>query len=201
MCNQTLILCLFELKDIISILIGCLFGGIASLAISHWYYLKTKPLEQLSEYQNMLLESIFSGLRTTLIHNNLREFFDPHGPRDLLTTGVNTDAPDTPQLIYAILEHHEIPRGTSARLLLRVIDHGLNFINPQGAIIIDHHGSHLPITNMGFGCMMTTLHAREDDKIGAHEISIQLQDRPETGKTPNKISYSLSFDISKEGAP
>lgn len=173
-----------------------IFGGVISLAgsllVTHLYYRKSKPVER-------MLQSITENLRRTLVRSRFPEFFESKDANILFDRGFQSSRPDTPQVDEVILDRAIIYPGNKVNVLLKVVDMGLNFRNPEGATVKDHHGNSLKVDNVGFGYMRFAFQVKDTDAPASYKISVDLADEDEYGQPKSRESKQLSFRVNRPG--
>jgi hypothetical protein len=182
---------IFDLKDVISIAIGTSIGGVISWLVTHFYWLKSKPLENISKQIQNMNQTMYTGLRQNFVYDKYPEFsaFTAFSPDVPLFDATNLDRP---QLHW--IRFQKIPTsGERVKFLMKVIDEGLNFENPEGAKVIDYKNHNLTLIDAGFGCIIGELQTEKNDK-GMKTLTITLTDNPLNSK-PNTYSATVTIFI------
>jgi hypothetical protein len=184
----------FEIKDILSIAIGTALGGVISWYVTHLYWQKSKATESIAKELRQLNQSIFSGLRSFVVLDRNPQYFNA-GARDCeVTPSYESSKFDFPQVEWC-----KVPSGAKAgnpiKLLLKIVDLGLNFENPQGATITDHKSHVLEVESAGFGCLFATLYTSLDEAGRKITLNIRLEDTPEDNQTAKCTQQKISFHL------
>lgn len=186
---------MLEAKDILNTVIGAVIGGGISWWVTHLYFVKSQPLEKATKDLLDLSESIRTGLRASLVYRKYPEFFESPEARELVIPKINEDEPDVPQLDRVIFDRSVAKPGKKVNVLFKVLDLGLNFSNPDGAEVFDHHGQKLYLQNAGFGFLLTSFSIPQSDPPGRYYLKFHLTDIQPEGVPPNKMKYSVEFSI------
>ncbi|MGB4115402.1 MAG: hypothetical protein WBK51_02520 [Polaromonas sp.] len=191
---------MIDIKDIISIALGTTFGGLISWWLSRYYWLKSKPLEAMAtNIRDISIElrklniSMFSALRTQMVFERNKQYFSADAQLMEILPQYESSKRDVPQIEWCRASSNIIA-GTTFKILMKVVDLGLNFENPNGATITDHRGNLAPVEDAGFGCMFATINTTLVDQ-GKYYLTIKLVDVPEGGGSINSCTQRISFFI------
>jgi hypothetical protein len=191
---------MIDVKDIISIALGTSFGGLISWWLSRHYWLKSKPLENMAkDIKGITIElrqlntSIFSGLRTVLVFDRNQQYFSADAQLMEISPAYESSKGDVPQIEWCRASSN-IAAGTTFKILMKVVDLGMNFENPSGASIVDHRGNPVAVENAGFGCMFAAISTSTLDE-GKQYFTVKLEDVPEGEKRANVSTQRISFFI------
>jgi hypothetical protein len=164
--------------------LGIFFGGLVGWVITHIYYKKVTPTERIAkDLRKGLQQALFPIIHPEFYGDERNEVIPEPPPP------INKDIP---HVVLATFDSKNIKANQTVKVLLKIEDSGLNFDNPTGVAVRDHHGVLVPLRFAGFGFVILKFQTKDGDQAGQHSLSVVCTD---TGQVQNQLAQSLSFYI------
>lgn len=164
MCGLT-----FDWANFINTLVGAILGGIISLVISYYFFIKGSGLETLMKW-------LSHNLGDTYIRQRFPQFFmgsahfpnvTPKGPPNL----------DVPRLQSVVFSSKVVKPGEAQEILCRVVDEGWNFPSNNGGLsITDHSGTTYQVVGVGYGYMYACINIPKSAQLGTQRLTFTMND-------------------------
>ena len=179
----------FDLANFINAVLGAMLGGILSLAVSYYFFLRGKGLETITHW-------LSHNLSNAITQQQYPQFFGPMG-HPAIPNEPPPKNPDIPRLQVVIFSPPKAPKGEAFEVLCRVVDEGWNFPSSSGGLsIVDHHGRRHAVSGAGFGYMLAKIPVSADENPGRYQLTFDMHDIDKKTNLPlNKFSQTVNFEV------
>lgn len=162
------------LSDIgwMEVVVGAIFG----LIISHFYYVKAKPGQILSQ---RLISDLNRYLPQMILPATHSRFF-AYNMKRKIPSGYAPEDSDIPHIEWAIVTPPEkMKNHVVSEALIRFIDTGLNFDLENGLEIRDHRGNPLAPNFIGMGHVTVQIFLTIEDmeEPTSAKITVRMEDK------------------------
>ncbi len=179
----------FDLANFANSVLSAILGGIISLVLSYYFFLRGKGLEMLTRW-------LTTNVSNAIIQQQYPQFFGPHA----VHVSPNQPPPkntDIPRLQTVIFPSAKASAGCTLEILCRVVDEGWNFLSSSGGLaIVDHHGRKHAVSPMGFGYMLARIPIVNTESPGRYQLTFEMHDIDKKTNMPlNSFTQTVDFEV------
>lgn len=122
----------FDIANFINTVVGAFLGGIMSLCVLSYFFLRGKGLETLTHW-------LSHNVSDAIIQEKFPQFFGALSVQKSPNEPTPKDT-DIPRLQLVTFSSRAVALGSALEILCRVVDEGWNFPSSSGELeIVDHH--------------------------------------------------------------
>ena len=176
----------FDPVNFANTFLGAVFGGLISVVVSYYFFLKGKGLETVAQW-------MAHNLGESYVKQAHPQFFGKHAayatPREAAPTN-----PDFPRLTTVICHPSKPLAGQHLEILCRVSDECWNFPMASGLSIEDPNQRRYPVENAEFGYMYAKIPVTTANGVKNYILKFHMRDQPSSG-TPNVFVQTIELPL------
>lgn len=179
----------FNLANFINTVLGAFLGGLISLVVSYYFFIKGSGLETLMKW-------LSHNLGDSYIRQQHPQFFGPQA----FVPSVSPQGPDNfdiPRIQTVIFPSNTVTAGQTQEILCRVVDEGWNFPSTNGGLVItDHTGVVHQVIGIGYGYMYANVRIPTSTSPGQYILTFEMHDIDKsTQKQLNSFTQKVQVQV------
>ena len=178
----------FDLTAFINTIIGAFLGGVLSLAVSYYFFTRSRHVEQLTTW-------LAGNLSQSIVQQQFMQFYGGLAGQGIPNEAQPADA-DCPRLEQVRFFPARACAGGTLEILCRVSDAGWNFRTDSGLTITDHRQRVHAVSSVGFGYMRASISIPATETPGRYRLTFDMHDIDKRSNMPNnRFTQTVNFEI------